>query len=778
MDEGRLKKISGCTTSGGGGGYDGDDDTVWECVIPYVEDPLDRGAVSLVCKRWYEIDAITRKHVTMALCYTAPPWRLSRRFPQLESLKLKGKPRAAMFNLIPEDWGGYVAPWVEEIVRSFGRMKVLHFRRMIVKDSDLQLLAASFGEVLEVLRLDKCSGFSTDGLLHITRSCRNLRSLFLEESSITENDGQWLHVLAQNNKVLESLNFYMTELMQVSSSDLEMIARNCPSLTTMKISDCDISDLVGFFKAATSLEEFCGGSFSDPPGQVGEVVYNEQLERYGGAAFPPKLCRLALTYLGNTDMPILYPIASRLKRLDLLYALLDTEGHCLLLQRCPNLEILETRNVIGDRGVEVLAEFCKRMKRLRIERGADEQDIEDVEGVVTQRGLTALAQGCLEIEYIAIYVSDITNASLESFGTHSKNLRDFRLRRKGKMEIGLLIANPGPARTAAFMGGAAVSRSKFPQFLHKHRSSSLKAQASSHQSLSSNWDVSNYNSNLNAQASSNHGPSSNCDVSNYAAPSWMPRFEELDTTNMLLRQRIIFLGTQVDDMSADFIISQLLLLDSEDNNKDIKLFINSPGGSVTAGMGIYDAMKLCKCDVSTICVGIAASMGAFILAAGTKGKRLCMPNARVMIHQPHGAAGGKLIETVIRANEMCYHKVKINKILSRITGKPEQQIKLDTDCDNFMDAWEAKAYGLVDEIINDGKPGLVAPIGDLSPPPKIFTLPLWKFEIGDEVENNLPSEEKLLQNGLVGESIGTEEKSIDTEEKNIGTEEKEKAPIL
>ncbi|GER36708.1 coronatine-insensitive 1 [Striga asiatica] len=452
MDEGRLKKISGCTTScgGDGGGYDGADDTVWECVIPYVEDPRDRDAVSLVCKHWYEIDAITRKHVTMALCYTAPPRRLPRRFPHLESLKLKGKPRAAMFNLIPEDWGGYVTPWVEEIVKSFGRMKVLHFRRMIVKDSDLQLLAASFGEVLEVLRLDKCSGFSTDGLLHITRSCRNLRSLFLEESSITENDGQWLRELAQNNKVLESLNFYMTELMQVSSSDLEMIARNCPSLASMKISDCDISDLVVFFKAATSLEEFCGGSFSDPPGQVGEGVYNEQLERYGGLAFPPRLCRLALTYLGNSDMPILYPIASRLKKLDLLYALLDTEGHCLLLQRCPNLEILErvscefttairqtltktnyfilpTRNVIGDRGVEVLAESCKRMKRLRIERGADEQDIEDVEGVVTQRGLTALSQGCLELEYIAIYVSDITNASLDSIGTHSKNLRDFRL---------------------------------------------------------------------------------------------------------------------------------------------------------------------------------------------------------------------------------------------------------------------------------------------------------------------------------------------------------------
>ncbi|KAH6827190.1 RNI-like superfamily protein [Perilla frutescens var. hirtella] len=435
MDEKISKKPNGFSTTGGGGSSrscsfscsSGAYDTVWECVIPYVQDPRDRDAVSLVCKRWYEIDAITRKHVTIALCYTATPQRLSRRFPHLESLKLKGKPRAAMFNLIPEDWGGFVTPWVEEIIRSFGRMKVLHFRRMIVKDSDLEVLATSHAKVLEVLRLDKCSGFSTDGLLHIGRLCRNLRNLFMEESSIVENDGEWLHELAMNNTVLESLNFYMTDLMKVRSRDLELIARRCLSLASMKISDCDVADLIGFFRTAASLEEFCGGSFSEPPGQVGEGVFNEQLERYANVVFPSRLCRLGLTYLGKAELPIVYPVASKLKKLDLLYALLDTEGHYQLLQRCPNLEILETRNVIGDRGLEILGEFCKKMKRLRIERGADEQDMEDEEGVVSQRGLMALAQGCLELEYLAVYVSDITNASLECMGTYSKNLCDFRL---------------------------------------------------------------------------------------------------------------------------------------------------------------------------------------------------------------------------------------------------------------------------------------------------------------------------------------------------------------
>ncbi|KAL6507493.1 ATP-dependent Clp protease proteolytic subunit 3 [Orobanche gracilis] len=210
---------------------------------------------------------------------------------------------------------------------------------------------------------------------------------------------------------------------------------------------------------------------------------------------------------------------------------------------------------------------------------------------------------------------------------------------------------------------------------------------------------------------------------NHAAPSRLPKFEELDTTNMLLRQRIVFLGTQIDDVTADFVISQLLLLDSKDQNKDIKLFINSSGGSVTAGMGIYDAIKLCKADVSTICMGLAASISAFLLASGTKGKRYCMPNARVMIHQPIGSSGGELPEMQIRTRELSYHKSKMNKILSRITGKPEQQIELDTDRDNFMNPWEAKDYGLVDEVVDDGKPGLVAPIADALPSPETRVVP-------------------------------------------------------
>jgi len=224
-------------------------------------------------------------------------------------------------------------------------------------------------------------------------------------------------------------------------------------------------------------------------------------------------------------------------------------------------------------------------------------------------------------------------------------------------------------------------------------------------------------------------------------------------------------------MTADLIISQLLFLDAEDQKKDIKMFINSPGGSVTAGMGIYDAMKLCKADVSTVCLGLAASMGAFLLAAGTKGKRYCMPNSRVMIHQPLGTAGGKTTDMGLMIREMMYHKVKMNKILSRITGKPEQQVEIDTDRDNFMNPWEAKEYGLVDVVIDDGKPGLVAPIADATPPPKTRVWDQWKIEGSRKAKQNLPSELKISQNGLNGSS-GSSDK-----EKGSEQEKEAQAPV-
>ena len=172
-----------------------------------------------------------------------------------------------------------------------------------------------------------------------------------------------------------------------------------------------------------------------------------------------------------------------------------------------------------------------------------------------------------------------------------------------------------------------------------------------------------------------------------------------DIYSRLLKDRIIFLGEEVTDVSATLVVSQLLFLESEDPNKDISLYINSPGGSVTAGMAIYDTMQYIKCDVSTICMGMAASMGAFLLAGGAKGKRMALPNAEIMIHQPSGGAQGQATDIKIVADHILKTKKKLNEILAANTGQPLEVIAADTERDNYMSAEEAVAYGLIDSIV-------------------------------------------------------------------------------
>ena len=172
-----------------------------------------------------------------------------------------------------------------------------------------------------------------------------------------------------------------------------------------------------------------------------------------------------------------------------------------------------------------------------------------------------------------------------------------------------------------------------------------------------------------------------------------------DIYSRLLKDRIIFLGEEVNDVSASVIVAQLLFLEAEDPEKDIHLYINSPGGSVTAGMAIYDTMQFIKCDVSTTCIGMAASMGAFLLAGGAKGKRYALPNAEIMIHQPSGGAQGQATDIKIVADHILKTRTKLNKILAENTGQDLSVIEVDTERDNYLSAEEAKAYGLIDEVI-------------------------------------------------------------------------------
>lgn len=176
-----------------------------------------------------------------------------------------------------------------------------------------------------------------------------------------------------------------------------------------------------------------------------------------------------------------------------------------------------------------------------------------------------------------------------------------------------------------------------------------------------------------------------------------------DIYSRLLKDRIIFLGEEVTDVAANIIVAQLLFLEAEDPEKDIHLYINSPGGSVTAGLAIYDTMQYIKCDVATYCMGMAASMGSFLLSGGAKGKRFAMPNSEIMIHQPSGGAQGQATEIQIAAEHILKIRQRLNQILAENTGQPLEVIQRDTERDNFMSAEEAKAYGLVDEVIKNRK---------------------------------------------------------------------------
>lgn len=172
-----------------------------------------------------------------------------------------------------------------------------------------------------------------------------------------------------------------------------------------------------------------------------------------------------------------------------------------------------------------------------------------------------------------------------------------------------------------------------------------------------------------------------------------------DIYSRLLRERIVFLGTQVNDEVADSIVAQLLFLDAEDPEKDVQLYINSPGGSVTAGMAIYDTMQQIRPDVVTICFGLAASMGAFLLCAGAQGKRLSLPSSRIMVHQPLGGAQGQAVDIEIQAREILYHKRRLNELIAHHTGQSIERIEFDTERDFYMSAAEAQKYGLIDEVV-------------------------------------------------------------------------------
>ncbi|GKC31874.1 coronatine-insensitive protein 1-like protein [Tanacetum coccineum] len=383
-------------------------DTVFSCVIPYIH-PNDLNSVSLVSRKLYELDSMTRKHVTISNCYAVPPWRLVKRFPNLESIKLKGHPPAIMFRLVSFDWGGYITPWVEDIVEKLKRLECVWFKRMIVRDNDLEVLAERCGEKLKVLKLDRCSGFSTDGLLQIAKCCSKLRNLYLELSFIIELDGEWLHELALRNKCIESFNHYLTPLDKYDYADLALLAKNCrESLVSFKIKNIPLKYLVEIFGSCIKIKDFVGDPYLNDDEE--DIPYS----------FPSNIQHITWNYGGHLDVPAIQTFSHQLTKLNLICSKFDSDDHYLILYMSPNLEELYTKDTIGDFGLEVATLYCKKLRRVKIKRGGEE-------GQLSHVGLTTLAKGCPELECLHVNVKDITNETLECIGANLKKLYDFSL---------------------------------------------------------------------------------------------------------------------------------------------------------------------------------------------------------------------------------------------------------------------------------------------------------------------------------------------------------------
>jgi coronatine-insensitive protein 1 len=304
-------------------------------IFELIESPQERATLSLVCRQWHRVDGNTRKNISIANMYAVAPTALTRRFKCLEGIKLKGKPRAAEYDLLLPEWGGYAYPWLKELATAYEHLKTLQFRRVEVRNADLYLLAAApFNATLQVLHLHKCSGFTTSGLVPLSRTCRSLRVLSLEDSDVIDEGGEWLHALAQNNSVLESLDFAVPGLDTASVKDLAFLVGRCKSLVSLKVGDMDMSDLAGVLSKVPFLKDLGTGGFSDlgdeNKGMAASINLSQHLTSLSG-----------LWAMPDIGLQMVQPVAANLKKLDLKFTVLSRRGHCELLSHCFALEELQ-----------------------------------------------------------------------------------------------------------------------------------------------------------------------------------------------------------------------------------------------------------------------------------------------------------------------------------------------------------------------------------------------------------------------------------------------------
>ncbi|GJT96920.1 leucine-rich repeat, cysteine-containing subtype protein [Tanacetum coccineum] len=403
---------------------------VLDLVISYIDNVEDRNSVSLVSRKFHEIEGIMRKRVTVHVCYSPNLASLRKRFPFIESLTLKG-PLYSFHGLRS-------TPWFQLLALEFRCLKELHIRNLVVRDEDLKTLARTHGKDLRSLKISKCEGFSTDGLRHVSKYCNQLRTLCLKYSDyINVEDGTWFHQLALNSTVLERLHVSYTDISY--TKDLTLLAKNCcNSLISLKIGKCYLSKLGDAFRYAVRLEHFSG----DNSDEESDLV---------GFKFPQNMCSINIEGWPVSRFSIVFPFLNQIRKLKLVYLEMDKECHCLLFKRCPNLEVLYTEDGCGDTGLQVISKFCKKLRKLTHKGG------------VTHVGLISLAKGCTNLESLEVFITDIssealdklerldirlrhgelTDVGLEYIGKYGVNLRSLSVTRIGNFNVGLVKLSQG-----------------------------------------------------------------------------------------------------------------------------------------------------------------------------------------------------------------------------------------------------------------------------------------------------------------------------------------------
>ncbi|GLT42520.1 hypothetical protein SLA2020_165150 [Shorea laevis] len=392
---------------------------VLEHVFSFIESDKDRNAISVVCKSWYEIERWCRRRIFVGNCYAVSPGMVIKRFPEVRSVELKGKPHFADFNLVPEGWGGYVLPWIVEMATAYPWLEEVRLKRMVVTDECLELIAKSFKN-FKVLVLFSCEGFSTDGLAAIAANCRNLKMLDLRESEVDDLSGHWLSHFPETCTSLVSLNISCLGS-EVSYSALERLVSRCPNLRTLRLNRAvPLDRIANLLRRAPQLVEFGTGAYS--------AEFRQDVYCNLAGAFSD--CKELKSLSGFWDavpayLPAVYSACSRLTSLNLSYATIPSTDLTMLVSQCPSLQCLWVLDYIEDSGLEAVASSCKHLQELRVfpsDPFGGEPNVS-----LTEQGLVSVSEGCPELQSVLYFCRQMSNAALLTIAMNRPNLIRFRL---------------------------------------------------------------------------------------------------------------------------------------------------------------------------------------------------------------------------------------------------------------------------------------------------------------------------------------------------------------